>query len=118
MREERKEIIFERLSIRVLLDSLLGGAGIKEIECSVSSIEASETEEGCLRMYSMKWVMMSRFSVVKCCSKELDVREDRIEGSEITVSEPRTGEESAMEGRCRTMTYPERMIERAVWKRR
>ena len=73
------------------MSSLLGCEGIKEIECSVSSNESRETKSGCLRTYSMKWMIMSRFKMVRCWFRELNERDDKMEDSDSMDFELRTG---------------------------
>lgn len=102
----------------MLLSSLLRSVGIKEIECSVSSNESGETKSGCLRMYSMKWVIMSRLKMVRCWFRELNERDDKMEDSDTMDLELRTGKMLATVRKRQATAYHEPMIERRTGKRK
>lgn len=65
------------------------------IECSAALVSFTEMEVGCLRTFSIKCVSRSRRSVVRCWSKVIGVRDERIEDSEMKVSDPRTKKKSS-----------------------
>ena len=93
------------------MSSLLGSAGIKEIECPASSNESRETESGCLRIDSMKWVRTSRFKMVRCWFRELNERDDKMEDSDSMDFEFRTGKMLAAVRKRQTTAYHGPMIE-------
>ena len=88
----RNSKIPERLSSLEVRVAELGGAGNSSNLCSIDVDSASAPcswaiDRGWVRTNSIKWVVMSRRSIVRCPDKEVGDKEDRISGRETDLGD-------------------------------
>lgn len=88
----RNSKIPERLSSLEGRVAELGGAGNSSSLCSIDADRASAPcawaiDRGWVRTNSIKWVVMSRRSIVRCPDREVGDKEDRISGRETDLED-------------------------------